>query len=155
MTSDVKRITEEVVDQEVKLLPCPKINESGDLDEVLNLSIDSGLFDILVIHQGIIDKWWEGYKHDRSKITRLLMNLQKSIPRVVITTGRGRPDNIPSFVKVVPFPTLEASLFCNHPEKMILVGALMNILPIGNQRRWYDKRDVSSGICIDDVNYEK
>ncbi len=96
---------------------------------VLELNIEENLFDILIIHQGIIDKWWEDCKHDRNGIAHLLINLQKRVPRVVITTGRGRPDNIPAFAKVLPFSTIEASLFRNYPEKLTLTGAVMNILP--------------------------
>ena len=94
-------------------------------------SIPSGVFDLLIIHQGIIDKWWD--RHDKEKVETILNDLRKSIPRVVVTTGRGRPENIPDTEKVLPFSVIESSLFRGYPEKLILVNTVMNLLPYGNK----------------------
>lgn len=95
------------------------------------VDIEPDRFDVLVIHQGIIDKWWE--RHDKDKVSTILNDLRLSIPRVVVTTGRGRPDNIPDHEKVLPFSVIESSLFRRYPEKLILVNTIMNLLPYGKE----------------------
>ena len=92
-------------------------------------NIPPGDFDLLVIHQGVIDKWWES--HDELRVKEILDDLRSSIPRVVVTTGRGRPENIPPSEKVLPFSVVESSLFKRYPEKLILVNTIMNLLPYG------------------------
>ncbi|MCQ2393161.1 MAG: hypothetical protein MJ249_02640 [Kiritimatiellae bacterium] len=95
-------------------------------------------YDLLIIHQGLIDKWWP--QHSKEAVGRVLSGLRqlKSVVRketrtfvrfVVITTGRGRPDNIPNNEKVLPFSLIEASLFRRYPEKLTLLNSVMNILP--------------------------
>lgn len=103
----------------------------GDYKQSTCVDIQAGQFDILVIHQGIIDKWWE--RHDQSKVKEILNDLRLSIPRVVVTTGRGRPENIPEDEKVLPFSVIESSLFRRYPEKPVLVNTIMNLLPYGKQ----------------------
>lgn len=91
-------------------------------------------YDVLIIHQGIIDKWWS--RHSKEEVAEVLRKIRKSgIARfVVITTGRGRPDNIPDNEKVLPFSAIEAFLFRRYPEKMTLVNSVMNILPYEAER---------------------
>ena len=92
-------------------------------------------FDVLIIHQGIIDKWWGQAKHDRDNVKKILDNIRTKchIPWVVVTTGRGRPENIPEDEKVLPFSVIESSLFRRYPEKLILVNTVMNLLPYGKK----------------------
>lgn len=92
-----------------------------------NFGIEAGKYDILIIHQGIIDKWIDA--HDKNKVGKLLTELKKVIPYVVVTTGRGRPDNIPDDARVLPFSTIESTIFRKYPEKLVLVNTVMNILP--------------------------
>ena len=54
------------------------------------------------------------------------------IPYTVVTTGRGRPDNIPKWAKVLPFSSVETFLFRRYPEKMSLVNTVMSILPFSD-----------------------
>ena len=56
--------------------------------------------DILVIHQGIIDKWKE--KDPNYTTGALIKALQMKFPFVVITSGRGRPADVPKGVKFLP-----------------------------------------------------
>ena len=87
-------------------------------------------FEILIIHQGIIDKWLPGASHDKKKVGEFLKSLQKIFRYVVITTGRGMPANIPDFGRVLPFSTIQTTLFRQYPEKLILTDAVMNLLPV-------------------------
>lgn len=91
-------------------------------------------YDVLIIHQGIIDKWWA--PHSKDEVADVLRGIRKrDIARfVVITTGRGRPDNIPDNEKVLPFSAIEAFLFRRYPEKMTLVNSVMSILPYEAER---------------------
>ena len=87
------------------------------------------VFDILVLHQGLIDKWLGEAAHSKSQIAIFLELLKQYVKYVVITTGRGTPANIPPGARVLPFPTLERTLFKMYPEKMVLVDTILNILP--------------------------
>ena len=106
-----------------------------DITEKRLLDIPEGQFDILIIHQGIIDKWWGRAKHDQKSVKDILDNIREKchIPWVVVTTGRGRPENIPDDEKVLPFSVIESSLFRRYPEKLILVNTVMNLLPYGKK----------------------
>ena len=92
-----------------------------------DIMLKSGEFDLLIIHQGIIDKWWSPHKKD--VVGCVLSNIRRRIPRVVITTGRGRPDNIPDSERVLPFSCIESALFKRYPEKLVLTSTVLNILP--------------------------
>lgn len=87
-------------------------------------------FDVLIVHQGILDKWFPNVVSDMEKMSELYNVFKKVFPYVVITTGRGTPANIPDMARVLPFSTIEATLFKKYPEKLVLVDAIMNILPI-------------------------
>ena len=96
-----------------------------------------GEWDMLIIHQGIIDKWFISDHNKKAFVGQLIRNLQTQIKsaRVVVTTGRGYPDNIPDWIKILHFSMLESTLFRNYPEKLLLVGALMNMLPTSDKNR--------------------
>ena len=87
-------------------------------------------FDIIIIHQGIIDKWLPGASHDKGKVELFIESLRCVFRYVVITTGRGTPANIPKSARVLPFSTIQTTLFRQYPEKMILTDAIMNMLPV-------------------------
>ena len=87
-------------------------------------------FDILVLHQGLIDKWLGESAHSEAHIAVFLELLKRYVKYVVITTGRGTPANIPPGARVLPFPTLESTLFKMYPEKMVLVDTILNVLPV-------------------------
>ena len=91
----------------------------------------SKLFDILIVHQGLIDKWLGGSAHSKYCVAVFLEILKEYIKYVVITTGRGTPANIPVTARVLPFSTIESTLFKMYPEKLVLVDTVMNILPVG------------------------
>lgn len=87
-------------------------------------------FDAIIIHQGIIDKWITGASQDKKKVAAFIGILKSVFSYVVITTGRGTPANIPNSARVLPFSTIQTTLFKQYPEKMILTDAIMNILPV-------------------------
>lgn len=88
-------------------------------------------WDALIIHQGIIDKWFPALAHSSECMEKALDALRHIFPYVVITTGRGTPANIPSGARVLPFSTIETTLFKKYPEKLVLVDTIMGILPKG------------------------
>jgi len=94
-----------------------------------DFGIQRDKYDILIIHQGIIDKWCSA--HNKEAVSRLLESLRGVVRFVVVTTGRGRPDNIPDDARVLPFTTVESTIFRKYPEKLVLVNTVMNILPTG------------------------
>lgn len=124
----------------------PRFDASGALPDFKDWTYVAGgsgdfNFDLIIIHQGIIDKWW--IDHSKKKVADILKKLrirkdaQKNESQnrfVVVTTGRGRPDNIPENEKVLAFSSIEAFLFKRYPEKLNLVNSLMNILPGSTER---------------------
>ena len=103
------------------------------LEQMLNGSLDwhGFRFDVLIIHQGLIDKWCQSQAHRRESVARLLANLRKYVPYVLITTGRGTPANTPNTGRILPFSVIEKTLFRQAPEKLILMDTVMNVQPIG------------------------
>ena len=108
-------------------------NEFSQNDLICNEVRDRGKvkFDILIIHQGLIDKWLPQAETNSKRVESFIHVLRTIIPYVVITTGRGTPANTPDSARILPFPVLEATLFKKYPEKMVLVDTIMNILPLG------------------------
>lgn len=91
-------------------------------------------FEIVIIHQGIIDKLLLGHE-DKLEVEKWMGRLIEKLHYVVITTGRGSPANIPDTARVLPYSIIESSILQRFPEKMILVDAVMNILPVRHQAR--------------------
>lgn len=85
-------------------------------------------FDIVIIHQGIIDKILPN-DHSKQSVENFLQKLKEHSRYVVITTGRGMPSNVPATARVLPFSVVENTMFTRYPEKMLLVDTIMNILP--------------------------
>ena len=90
-------------------------------------------FDILIFHQGLIDKWLPSGMKSPKGVRFLLDYLKQYFRYVIITTGRGKPANIPSDARVIPFSCIESTLFQKYPEKLLLVDTIMNLLPYGEK----------------------
>jgi hypothetical protein len=101
------------------------------MDLVEKGELPHGKFDILIIHQGVIDKMLGNASPE--EVNTVLENLKKSVPYVVVTTGRGAPANIPPAARVLPFSSIERYLFQEYPEKLLLVNAVMSLLPCGRR----------------------
>jgi len=86
-----------------------------------NLTELSG--DILIIHQGILDKFNINNKSGEWE------TLKRNFKYIFVTSGRGQPekDKFPGYVKFIPFSNIRASLIKQYPEKFILVQNLLKI----------------------------
>ena len=90
----------------------PNYGESiEDLIESINLKPNLKGLDYIVIHLGVIEKILTANKLPKKKenvrdFVLLLQNKLSSKTRIVITSGRGKPDNLPEQVPFVSFSTL-------------------------------------------------
>ncbi|NQT55978.1 MAG: hypothetical protein HQ551_07085 [Desulfobacteraceae bacterium] len=80
--------------------------------------------DILIIHQGILDKL--GFWKDRKDLENWLLLLKRKIPFIIVTSGRGRPDEVPENVKFVPFSDMNQSFAGKHSTKFLLTNIIMH-----------------------------
>ncbi|MEO5358768.1 MAG: hypothetical protein H7844_15935, partial [Nitrospirae bacterium YQR-1] len=84
-------------------------------------------FDILILHQGIIDKFLkEGFWINRNAIEKWLCCLKENIPFIVVTSGRGKPSEIPENVKFISFSDISHSFMGDESTKCLLTSILMN-----------------------------
>jgi hypothetical protein len=83
--------------------------------------------DMILIHQGILDKW-KGNNKTKDILTREILDLKESIPFIIITSGRGKPDNLPEGVKYLGFSGLEACMVGTYFEKLNLMRQVMILL---------------------------
>lgn len=104
------------------------INFSDDVSMDAKTKVCLKTFDIIVIHQGIIDKLLKNHESKES-VGTWLAKMESLRSYVVITTGRGTPANIPDEARVLPYSVIESSILQRFPEKMILVDTIMNLLP--------------------------
>ena len=115
----------------VQLCTAIKNNNTEELEELARqYKPFKASFDVLIVHQGILDKWFHELVSNEREMSDLYDSFKKVFPYVIITTGRGTPANIPDMARVLPFSTIETTLFRKYPEKLVLVDAIMNILPI-------------------------
>ena len=123
-----------VLDDKLKTdtgVDCETVNVLDEFKKMRCNKSLSGKFEILIIHQGVLDKWFPNDKNDKTKMGKILDGFKEMVKYVVITTGRGTPSNIPEDAHLIPFAVVEAALFRKYPEKLILVDAVMNVLAIG------------------------
>jgi len=81
---------------------------------------------ILIIHQGIIDKFKKDFNIEIE---------EKNTPPVMfkgkyyVTSGRGRPEKekMPKNAKYIPFSSISTSIIKQYPEKMLLIQSLLKI----------------------------
>ena len=111
----------------------PQVIQLFTSDLSASVPVFSGLkitdFEIVIIHEGVVDKLLPGHE-DKGIVEQWFNNLIEKLQYVVITTGRGAPTNIPNMARVIPYSIIESSILQRYPEKMILVGAVMNMLPM-------------------------
>jgi hypothetical protein len=83
--------------------------------------------DMIMIHQGILDKWKENNK-TKEALTSEILDLKELVPFVIITSGRGEPENLPGGIKYLGFSGLEACMVGTHFEKLSLMRQAMILL---------------------------
>lgn len=87
------------------------------------LKSEKPIIDILILHQGIIDKWASS-----KPILSDILKWKDNIPFLIFTSGRGRPHNLTLGVKFLPFSSLEHCTNGNRFEKITLVQELMALI---------------------------
>lgn len=81
-----------------------------------------GNFEVIIIHQGILDKMFE---NDIDKRDRFIQKCKLEVPYVAVTTGRGQPENLPKDTKIISFSNLQAFFMTDYPEKLLFTQVLM------------------------------
>jgi hypothetical protein len=123
------------------------IDEKGDCSSTLERTIrrdegkenlseiwqDAGNFDgeILIIHHGILDKWFDVQKDKGGKeemLKKLIQCLKQRFQYVVITSGRGRPEGVPNCVRFLPVSSFESGPQSECYEKYPLVQQVLAIV---------------------------
>lgn len=97
--------------------------------------------DILIVHQGILDKLdndtlskypSEADDNRIGQIEQLLIKLKENIPFIIVTSGRGKPVNLPAGVKFIPFSQVEANILTKPHSKYTLTNTLTGLMVKSN-----------------------
>ena len=75
---------------------------------------------LLIIHQGILDKIKENPR-------KLILNLKDTFPFIQITSGRGKPENVPKGEKFIEFSNIE-QVMKEYPEDLILTKIAFKVI---------------------------
>ena len=81
--------------------------------------------DLMILHQGIIDK----LQISEEK----LLYLKDYIPFLMVTSGRGKPPNLPRGTKFIPFSVISFFLLKDYPEKILADEILMRTIAKGEK----------------------
>jgi hypothetical protein len=103
--------------------------EKGDIEEIMkenNQTLHPEIYNgnylyLLIIHQGILDKIKE--KNPR----KLILDLKDSFPFIQITSGRGKPENVPKGEKFIEFSNIE-QVMKEYPEDLILTKIAFKVI---------------------------
>jgi len=76
---------------------------------------------LLIIHQGILDK----IKKETPR--KLILDLKDSFPFIQITSGRGKPENVPKGEKFIEFSNIE-QVMKEYPEDLILTKIAFKVI---------------------------
>ncbi len=117
----------------LRIKPLEGDSESIDLIQnaekslpILDLeNIADNKYDMMVIHQGILDKL--NKNATKSQLSEFLKKVKERVPFIIITSGRGEPENIPDDAKFLAFSNIETFLLKDHPEKFLLSQIAMKI----------------------------
>ncbi|MEM1953458.1 MAG: GNAT family N-acetyltransferase [Candidatus Caldarchaeum sp.] len=101
-----------------------EISWSQDGGEVLWAEGQRGI-DLLIVHQGILDEWQSANVH---QYTQQVLDWKNYIPYIVVTSGRGRPENVPFGVRFLPFAGVEACTVGANFNKMNLLRQIAVIM---------------------------
>lgn len=82
--------------------------------------------DILIVHQGILDKGKErGLFGGRTD--QLISKIKENIPWVIVTSGRGHPAFLPQGAKFIAFSHVEATLLASFHSKFTLTRLIASL----------------------------
>jgi len=99
--------------------------EKGDIKTImgeLHPEIYNGNYlYLLIIHQGILDK----IKEENPR--KLILDLKDSFPFIQITSGRGKPENVPKGEKFIEFSNIE-QVMKEYPEDLILTKIAFKVI---------------------------
>jgi hypothetical protein len=99
--------------------------EKGDIKAImgeLHPEIYNGNYlYLLIIHQGILDK----IKKENPR--KLILDLKDSFPFIQITSGRGKPENVPKGEKFIEFSNIE-QVMKEYPEDLILTKIAFKVI---------------------------
>jgi len=79
--------------------------------------------DILIIHQGILDKW----ESNTATLFGKILKWKDTVPLLVITSGRGTPVNLPQGAKFLPFSAVESCILGTYFEKLTLARQILSL----------------------------
>lgn len=83
-------------------------------DSILNASgLGKNEYHFIIIHQGIVDK----IKENKEEIINQIKN---NVKIYIITSGRGKPSDLESHTKFIPFSNIENYIMKTYPEKFVL-----------------------------------
>lgn len=80
--------------------------------------------DLLVIHQGILDKW----RPYGAGLGQAMLEWKDSVPFLVITSGRGMPYHLPPGVKFLPYSAVESCINGAYFEKLTLIRQVFSLI---------------------------
>jgi len=102
--------------------------KSSDNDKLIKEFIGSSpRIDILIIHQGILDKAKNEKRIDRD----FLLDLKDHMPFIIVTSGRGKTQEIPIEAKFIGFAEIQKCMLSDRFEKLILLLGLMRVVNDG------------------------
>jgi len=101
-----------------------QLYEDGELRRNFNGKVEKQKIDVLIVHQGVIDK----LSKSKEEVEDFFDRLKNHIPFILITSGRGTPENLPKNVKYVPFSDIESSVLSKPFSKFNLTRMVMSTL---------------------------
>lgn len=100
----------------IKLVLGPETNKSIPITDI----------DALIIHQGVLENFFDQYK-TKDDYEIFLSSLTTDIPYIFVDSGRGIPPKLPDHVKFIPFSLLEEFLMKIRVSKYSLSKLMMNL----------------------------
>jgi hypothetical protein len=95
--------------------------ERGFLPQLYEREPWPATIEMLVMHQTILDKWKFGTGRH---LARALADLKDEFPWLTVTSGRGKPEEVPFGARFLPFSGLQACLVGGYFDKMLLLRQL-------------------------------
>ncbi len=95
-------------------------------------------FNCIIIHQSLLNEAFGEGNHEnedneiketrQDRIDNFIFELKQHIPSVIITSGKGRPADMSSHAKFLPFSNIEGFIMKEYPEKFLLTQMIFKAL---------------------------